>query len=459
MNGSEQIAEQFTAISLKILQNARNELYLNMRFLDLALSSLEFRVTTELQGIGTDGFSLFVHPKVLADLYERDRRLVNRVYLHTVYHCLFRHLLKTGKRQEELWRISCDMAVEALMDSMNHRSVRIGRSRFRMNWYESLKKELKVLTAEGIYRVLQKRRLSAYDLRQLQEEFCVDDHSLWPGVQPPGSPPPPQMEMLQNKWQDISEKTQTDMETFSKEASRGAGDLLDEMRVENRERYDYRSFLRKFAVLTEEMQVDPDTFDYVFYSYGLSLYGNMPLIEPQEHREVHRIQEFVIVVDVSMSCSGDLVKTFLEQTYAVLTESESYLKKVNIRILQCDEQIRSDRKITSREELKDYMEHFTLMGNGGTDFRPAFAYVNQLIEHGEFQHLKGMLYFTDGYGIYPKQRPSYETAFVFMEEDYTDVDVPPWAIKLVLEQEELENMAEKNGLKTDYQFIWEDEQR
>ena len=52
-----------------------------------------------------------------------------------------------------------------------------------------------------------------------------------------------------------------------------------------------------------------------------------------------------------------------------------------------------------------------------------------------FEHLRGMIYFTDGRGIYPAKRPVYETAFVFMEEDYEDVDVPPWAIKIILEED------------------------
>ena len=455
---SVQMTEHLEQISLRILTNARNEVYMDMRYLDLALSSLRFQITTELQGIGTDGLSLFVHPKVLAVLYEENRLLVNRVYLHTVYHCLLRHLFKTKQRDPMIWRISCDIAVEALIDSMNQRSIRVGKSRHRQNWYTELKKELKVLTAEGIYHVLVRKRMSEYDWKRLKEEFCIDDHSLWPKADPPGKPPTPQMEMLQNKWNDISEKTQTEMETFSKECSQGSGDLLEEIQVENRERYDYKSFLRKFAVLKEEMQVDPDTFDYVFYSFGLSMYGNMPLIEPQEFREVHKIEEFVIVIDVSMSTSGELVKTFLEQTYSVLTESESFLKKVNIRILQCDEQVQSDQKITCREELEDYMAHFTLTGNGGTDFRPAFTYVNELIEQKQFQYLKGMIYFTDGYGTYPVKCPTYEAAFVFMEEDYTDAQVPPWAIKLVIEKEDLEEEAAKT-MRTDYQFIWEEDQK
>ena len=176
----------------------------------------------------------------------------------------------------------------------------------------------------------------------------------------------------------------------------------------------------------------------------------MPLIEPQEYKEEKKIQEFVIVIDTSMSCSGELVKTFLEQTYEVLSETESFFKKVNIRILQCDEKVQSDVKVTSREELEQYMKHFQVIGNGGTDFRPAFSYVRELVEKKEFLNLRGMVYFTDGYGVFPAKKPPFETAFVFMEEDYTDVSVPPWAIKLIIEKEELE---EETALRLDYELI------
>ena len=50
--------------------------------------------------------------------------------------------------------------------------------------------------------------------------------------------------------------------------------------------------------------------------------------------------------------------------------------------------------------------------------------------------LKGLLYFTDGYGIYPGQMPDYDTAFIFLNEDYDAPDVPPWAIRIVLDNDE-----------------------
>ena len=94
------------------------------------------------------------------------------------------------------------------------------------------------------------------------------------------------------------------------------------------------------------------------------MYGNMPLIEPQETKEVKKIEEFAIVVDTSMSCSGELVRKFLEETYDVLSENESFFRKVHIRILQCDEKVREDVRITKQKDWKEYMEHLKFYGGG-----------------------------------------------------------------------------------------------
>lgn len=431
-----QIEERFEHIGKQILEGSRNALYMNMRYLDVALSGLSWEMTTAIPRIGTDGFRIVYEPHYLADLYRENPMMVNRVYLHMVMHCVFRHLLKPCKEDRQLWNLSCDIAIEALIDSMHHRSIRMGVHPFRKVLYAELGGKLKVLTAEGIYKVLTEKKLEPGQVMRLEQEFCIDDHTCWPAPPDGKKPPTSMMQNLQKKWQDISEKMQTELQ-MGTEQNHGDGELLGELQVENRERYDYRAFLRKFAVLKEEMQVDQDSFDYVFYTYGLLLYGNMPLIEPQEWKEVHRIEEFVIAIDTSMSCSGELVRKFLEETYSVLSETESFFKKVHIRILQCDEKIQSDRLITNAEELGDYMKNLELYGNGGTDFRPVFSYVRELQENGELRDLKGLLYFTDGKGTFPKRRPPYDTAFILFREDYKEVSVPPWAIRLTLDEEDL----------------------
>ena len=78
-----------------------------------------------------------------------------------------------------------------------------------------------------------------------------------------------------------------------------------------------------------------------------------------------------------------------------------------------------------------------LRGLGGTDFRPVFSYVDWLREKKEFVNLKGLIYFTDGWGTFPAKKPDYETAFVFVDDGMNNYNVPPWAIKLVLQKEEI----------------------
>ena len=433
MESKIDMGEKLDSIGRKILAAAGNELYLKMRFMDVALSSLIFVLDEGACGMGTDGLYLYYNPQYLGGLYREDRVMVNRIYLHLVLHGIFRHMIRRKGREEERYSLACDIVTESIIDGMRHRCVLRSRSWLRRETYRRLGKEMKVLTAEKVYGALEKWNLSEAEFARLAGEFRVDDHSYWPA-----DDDQKKQSQIENQWQDISEQMETDMETFSKEASQESGHLIDQVKVENRVRFDYRQFLRKFSVLKEEMAVDEDTFDYVFYSYGLSFYGNMPLIEPQEWKEVQKVEEFAIVIDTSMSCSGELVKKFLEETYGVLSENNSFFRKVNIHIIQCDDQVQTDQKIESEEDLKDYMGHLELKGEGGTDFRPAFAYVESLIKQHAFERLKGLLYFTDGRGTYPSKMPPYETAFVFMKEDNEDVDVPPWAMKLVLEEEDLQ---------------------
>lgn len=430
----EEAAEKLKSLGVSIFCAARDKLYFSMRFLDVALSSFVYQMDSSVSPFGTDGAVMYFHPQQLGGLLRENRILVNRGYLHMVFHCIFRHMFKRTE-DERYWDLSCDIAAEHLIDGCDKRPVRWSRSLLRRETYRKLETGGRVMNAERIFRELKAWELTEKELSRLEEEFRTDDHRYWENRGPERKKEPE----LSRKWQEINEKMETDLETFSKEASEENGSFLGQLRVENRERQDYREFLRKFSVLREEMGTDPDTFDYGFYSYGLTLYGNMPLIEPLETREVRRIADFVIVIDTSMSCSGTLVRRFLEETYSVLKQNDSYFRRVNVHIIQCDEKVHSDVKITSEKELKKYMDQFELYGEGGTDFRPAFAYVDELLGMGEFDDLKGLIYFTDGYGIYPSRMPPYKTAFVFLEEDYRDADVPAWAIRLVLREDDLES--------------------
>ena len=105
--------------------------------------------------------------------------------------------------------------------------------------------------------------------------------------------------------------------------------------------------------------------------------------------------------------------------------------------MQCDAEVQSDIVITSEAELEKYIAAMEIRGHGGTDFRPVFEHVDRLLTDGEFSDLKGLIYFTDGLGTYPAYKPAYKTAFVFVESGYNIPDVPVWAMRVVLDPDEI----------------------
>ena len=242
------------------------------------------------------------------------------------------------------------------------------------------------------------------------------------------------MDPKEEEWKENAKRIESDMETYAKDAAEDAGKLAWMLQMQNRERKSYKEYLKKFAVVREEVSVDMDLFDYGFYMYGLQMYGNMPLIEENEYREAKKVEELVIAIDTSASCRDKLVQQFINETGAILKQQESFFHKVNIRIIECDNQIQRDVRITNLDEMNAYADGFHVEGGYGTDFRPVFDYVETLRKRGELKQLKGLMYFTDGFGEYPKKPTDYETVFVFCgDEEREERKVPDWAVKLYLE--------------------------
>ncbi len=423
-------SERWQKIGREILFSARTELYMGLPFLDEALSALA--VTDggyDTDTLATDAKNLYFSGAWLAMQLEHSRMSVNRAYLHSVFHCLLRHPAKSKNRDTPLWDLACDIAVESMLDSLDYRCVQADKPSIRrQNTYRRLHQSMPVLTAEAVYRQFRRERLNSYDCATLARVFHVDDHSLWETSDD---------DEQDKQWQQTAERTQTAMETIFTDQSTGGEAVREQLSVSAHPTTDYRAFLRRFAALREEVAIDADSFDYGYYAYGLRHFGNMPLIEPLETREVRKIEDFVIAIDTSMSTSGELVRQFLSYTYSLLMDSESFFRHINLRILQCDDQLRSDKRITSAHDLRDYMEHFELIGQSSTDFRPVFEHVDQLVSEGAFHHLRGLIYFTDGLGIYPKKRPRYDAAFVMLEGEAYPENVPPWGIRAILREDEI----------------------
>ena len=84
-----------------------------------------------------------------------------------------------------------------------------------------------------------------------------------------------------------------------------------------------------------------------------------------------------------------------------------------------------------------------IKGRGGTNFTPVFDLVEKLRKGGALKRLKGLLYFTDGDGVYPRRPTPYETAFVFTTRKALERDIPKWIIPLCLERPERRSILQE----------------
>ena len=445
-------------LAREVLTFSRDQLIVSLRFLDAAISRLKpLEAGTPFM---CDGESICYSADEVLSLYMKERNVTARNYLHMVFHCIFRHMFVSPAVDRDCWNLACDIAVENIIRELDISCVSAEREDGQRAVSAALQRDIGQLTAEKIYRYLLDHRDGNEEwFQRLAERFRVDRHDIWymtatekrillvagsdkkPGAGGKGTDGEALEELdlaeIKEEWEKVAAHVEEDLKTFSKSRGNLAGSLLQNLREVNREKYDYTEFLKKFAVRNEAMKINDDEFDYIYYTYGLQTYGNVPLVEPLEYKEVKQIREFVIAIDTSGSVMGEEVQSFIQKTYNILKNTESFVSRINLHIIQCDAKIAEHVKITSQEEFDEYLKHMTIKGLGGTDFRPVFEEVDRLIAEKEFFNLKGLIYFTDGYGKFPEKKPDYETAFVFVNDDVTFTpEVPSWAIKLVLKKEE-----------------------
>ena len=465
MEKQDRWSDQLLLLAEKILTLARNTLFVSYRYLENAVGRFDF-IPANTPSITTDGEHIYYNPEWVIKRYKESDKLPMHDLLHMILHCIYRHAFVYPSVNRKLWDLASDMAVESVIaDLSKSHPISINKR----NTLDDIKKDLKLLTAERLMQYFEDLDDPDQIDKWIEEFSDADDHSAWynpqkfrsggknqASLQAKGGPSQgsgsgegdgedesdedesesERRSKMNEKWKDISEHVEKEIEDFHKNQGDGTGNMVQHIKDLNREKYDYGEFLKKFTVRQEVCKIDMDQFDYNFYAYGLEQYGDVALVEPLEYKEERKLREFVIAIDTSGSVQGNLVQAFLRKTYNIMFDS-IIGRNLNIYIIQCDANIQEAVCIHSKEEFESYIKTMELKGFGGTDFRPVFEFVNKKVKDKEFTNLKGLIYFTDGYGTFPKKKQEYDTAFVFVNErndpDFEPPEVPPWAIKLILE--------------------------
>lgn len=360
--------------------------------------------------IATDGLFFYASPE-LPRRYAQDPAAVRRGYLHMLLHCLYLHIRVPDKVSLEDWGLACDLWVEKFLEDLEEPRLGVS-SEFRAAVLKKI---------QGTpWQILQEIPKLPWPREQIAQAVRFDDHCLWTPRLP---------EEIAARWEGFSSSGQG--AGFGHRGSR-AGSGEEEPQSLGGPLFDFRRFLRRYTVPAEVLETDEDSFDFAFYNLGLSLYGNMPLLEPLEYREVRRLDALAIAIDTSASCDRELVSTFLREVYGIFSTQENFFRKMKVVFFQCDCCLQEKTLVTNREQWESYGKNLKIKGRGGTDFTPVFREIQAMRTRGELPKPRALLFFTDGDGYYPP-KPDYETVFVLAGPQKHPELVPKWAKTLTLD--------------------------
>ncbi len=152
-------------------------------------------------------------------------------------HCLYLHIFMEPDRDSGEWDRECDCVVEQLIDKAGRR---------RQNQPEEKK---------------------INDTQVNTNTF--DDHIFWQRTAGQASGG----RRTKEKWEHIlayTSQNKTGNAKQGRDSDKRSAEELDEI---YRSKYDYRKFLKQFCRLREEVELDTESFDYIFYSFGMEHYG------------------------------------------------------------------------------------------------------------------------------------------------------------------------------------------
>ena len=431
--------EQRKALAREALKLARIRIQKNLPVFGGALAVPNEAWTDGRSGM--DAQKLYWNEQEVLKWFREGMEVLERQYVHLLFHGIFLHGFRRKKAEERIWWLACDLLAEYRIDRMHVPGFAWPIPACRSRYYREIKEASVPFDERSLCTWLASREEK--ELEELERIFRKDEHVYWRENEQAvyenhtGQEWKPEetqgVSEAVHRWRTVFEHLELRQEEHRRQAGGSVGTRTEQIVLQKERGYDYRRFLKQFAVEKEERLLDMDSFDYIPYDYSRRMYERLVFLEPLEYKEVRRLQEFVIAIDTSGSCSGEVVRRFLTETWEILQEKENFFRDMRIHLIQCDCLVQEHVCVASEEEWKDYLEHMSVKGHGDTDFTPVFRLVDRLVEEGRLKHLKGLLYFTDGDGIYPDRKPGYETAFVFLNEELRKGTAPSWAQTLTLD--------------------------
>ena len=420
------------------------------------LSMMEFVPVREEIGICTNGEKIFYDPKKIIHMAKKHLLIeIEQMLFHILFHGLLGHFENTNWTDKKLsWAVKDLQVVRCMHMIYPEEEYYDCNDEF---WCQTIDDEL--------YFKAKKNKKTCKIIKNMGRIYKKDDHRFWDvlrtgcdetdgeesGSEQTGNEASNKKasKKTDDLWKEARKKIginkavnkrglekmlvsviSKEMRSGSNGKYKGEGSANNENVVEYFEKSSnsYKELLEKISKVCETV-LEEQELDKVLYQYGLELYGDVPLVEPEEFSEKKCLHTIVIAVDTSGSCTHR-AQLFLGEVAAVLDEIKNLGRVEHVCYLECDTEICTEEEFYNIDNFIDFGKTHTFHGGGGTDFTPVFEYADELLKKGE--RVDALIYITDGYGNFPEyekgpEYPVYLLLDVDEDEDEENLWIPNWA--------------------------------
>jgi predicted metal-dependent peptidase len=381
------------------LLKARIQLALQQPFLAAALMRLPFRECANMSWcptMATDGYHVFFNPAWTSGLKDAELR---GVLAHEVLHVLFAHGDRLQGRDTQQWNRACDYAINLLLIEQG----------FFLPVGGLISRSFAGLTAEEIYLLIPEEeslRWGGSSIRSSEDEqsgivpdiggdLLTSDDPRVSALRDPDTPDKEQMVELRSS---LRESAAGHLQGAA------AGYFSQECLASEQTKIDWRGLLRQW--LQDRIKSDWSSYPFSKKHIHLGLYLPSMGVEAPGH--------VVFAIDTSGSMSAVLIGEIVAELRAF---RETFPCKLTV--LQADAAIQEVREYEALDGMEVPMS-MKVLGRGGTDFRPVFAWLDKHM----FGPTAVVLYATDGYGYYPASDPGWPVIWLLSADGIASEKVP-----------------------------------
>jgi len=341
-----------------IIARAKTQLMLRHPFFGALAMGLQFK-EADIPTMATDGKSIQYS---VSFVEAQGPELITGVIAHEVMHVAFKHMLRRGEYNHEVWNMACDYAINLIVTDAGRKLPEEGL----------LDEQYRDMSAEAIY-------------ARLLEEGAEAPSNGWNfgGVnQASGSGDSTDSD------QSGQGLTEADVQAISAQVDvqvanalsiaeaigsvpAGIDELISEL---GKPSIDWRDKLRTFVGGDQ-----PD--DYTFARCNRKWIQHGIYMPSVQHFGVGHL---AVVVDTSRSLNNDILSVFLGELNALSED----MSPESVTVIGCDASVQS----VTEYEAGDIIESLDATGRGGTRVTPAFQYIDEHIPH-----VDQVIYLTDLY--------------------------------------------------------------